>query len=59
MLGITGFIIIHEFNRLNKRSFHSKMKEVVKGLASKSRVDNSVDIAYKNAEKNKTASDVC
>ena len=47
----TGFVTTAKFNRLTKISFDAKMKETVKILASKSEVDNALDIADKNGEK--------
>ena len=41
-----------EFNTLRKISFHVRIKEATKSLACKSQVDNLLDIAGKNREKN-------
>ena len=38
------FVNNQEFNRLTKISFDARMKEAAKGLASKTEVDNALDI---------------
>ena len=46
----TGFINTLEFNRLTKISFDATIKGAAKILASKSQVDNPLDIAGKSRE---------
>ena len=42
------FFNTQEFNRLAKISFYTKINEAVKSLASKSRLDNALDLGDKN-----------
>ena len=47
----TDFITTPEFSRLTKISFDARMKEAAKNLASKSQIDNDLDIAKKKNKK--------
>ena len=47
---MTGFITNPGFNRSRKISFDVRAKEAAQSLASKSQVDNTLDIADKNRE---------
>ena len=47
------FVNAQKFNRLTKISFDEKVKEASKSVASKSKVDNALDLGDKNREKYK------
>ena len=47
----TTFITTPEFIRLTKVNFDARMKQELKGIASKSQLDAALDMANKNREK--------
>ena len=51
MPNTSSFITTPEYNRLTRISFEARINEAAKILASKSQVDNALNIADKNREK--------
>ena len=50
---LNKYITISEFNKLTKENFDQRMKEAAKNLATKSKIQNALDLGKINKKTNK------
>ena len=50
---LNKYITISEFNKLTKENFDQRMKEAAKNLATKSKIQNALDLVKINKKTNK------